>query len=380
MKNRKIKFKSILLFLLFFSYIYIIEKDKQLKLINKINEYILICKNGTLINNLSNNRNIVMVTVILPLHNSEKTIKTSVRSIQNQNFYDFEIILIDDYSKDKSYKIIKLLQKEDNRIKIIKNKKNRGALYSKSIAALKAKGKYIFSLDSDDLFVNENLFNFCYKESEKYNIDILEFSGLICRNGTIIINERFPEIPLYLRFKKNNLIVKAPNLKNFIYKKVKNHYLLIDGYLWGKSIKTFIYKKALNIIGEQIYTKNVCYCDDRIVNFFLFKVANSFKFVNLYGIIYNINIYSTVHSQKPIIKCHDELVNIMTLYNYTKNNQEVQIVVYEIIYRWKIILFPGLKNINNKKNLLSLINQMLKNKNINIKDKNILKQYYKQIL
>ena len=295
MKNSKIIVKSFFLILLFIFFLIVYKnngkKDKQIKLINKINEYILICKNGTLINHISKKRNIVMVTVVLPLHNSEKTITTSVRSVQNQNFRDFEIIIIDDYSKDKSYNILKKLQKEDKRIKIIKNKKNRGALYSKSIGVFNSKGKYIFPLDSDDLFVNENLFNFCYKESEKFNIDILEFSGLICKKGIIIINEKFPEIPLYLRYKKNNLIVRSPNLKNFIYKKVKNKYLLIDGYLWGKSIKTVIYKKALNIIGEQVYTKNVCYCDDRIVNFFLFKVANSFKFVNLYGIIYNINLF-----------------------------------------------------------------------------------------
>ena len=41
---------------------------------------------------------------------------------------------------------------------IIKNQKNKGALYSKSIGALNAKGKYIVALDSDDLFINERLY------------------------------------------------------------------------------------------------------------------------------------------------------------------------------------------------------------------------------
>ena len=62
--------------------------------------------------------------------------------------------MINDGSTDRSYEIIKTLKNEDKRIKIITNKKNRGALYSKSIGILKAIGKFIIILDSDDLFNN----------------------------------------------------------------------------------------------------------------------------------------------------------------------------------------------------------------------------------
>ena len=73
---------------------------------------------------------------------------------------DIELLLIDDCSLDKSLKIIEKLQKEDKRIKIIKNKQNKGALFSRSLGALKSKGKYIMALDSDDLFIKFNCFNF----------------------------------------------------------------------------------------------------------------------------------------------------------------------------------------------------------------------------
>ena len=355
-------------------------KEKQRRLLTKINEYILICRNGRLINDIQISTKIPKVTVVLTLYNSEKTITTSVRSIQNQNFSDFEIIIIDDYSIDNGFIIIKSLQKEDQRIKIIKNKKNRGPLYSRSIGALNAKGKYIFPLDSDDLFANDNLFNICYNEVEKFNIDILEFSGIYCIYNSLLIIKKFPKIPLYFRYKKHNLVIRSPNLSHFIYKKSKkNRFKLIDGYLCGKIIKSKIYKTALNLLGEKIYTQNICYGEDRIVNFFLFKVADSFKFIKVFGLVYNLNRHSITRSHKKIKNCHDEIINIMSIYNYTKNSQEVEIAVYEIIHRWNRILYPGIKNKNNKISLMNLINQMLNCKYINEKDKLILKNYYKKI-
>ena len=66
---------------------------------------------------------------------------------------NFEIILINDYSNDNSSIIINEMKKFDNRIKIINNHRNMGTLYSRSIGALNAKGKYIFALDNDDLFL-----------------------------------------------------------------------------------------------------------------------------------------------------------------------------------------------------------------------------------
>lgn len=366
MKNKKNNFNKYIInkiiisfklsFFIFFNSLFFVykvysknEKKIEINLINQINQYILICRNGTLLNGIKKSKKNIIITVVLTLYNSEKTIRTSVRSIQNQIFSDFEIIIIDDYSTDTGYHIIKLLQKEDKRIKIIKNKKNRGPLYSRSIGALNSKGKYIFPLDSDDLFANKNLFSLCYNEAEKYNIDILEFSALFCNNVIISINDNFPNIPLYLRYKKNNTIIRSPNLQFFIYQKIKNQrFRLIDSYLWGKSIRSQIYIKALNILGEHVYTKNLCYGEDRIVNFFLFKVADSFKFIEIYGIIYNYNRNSITNSNNIIKNCNDELINIMAIYNYIKNSKEVEISIYEIIHRWNSILYPGLKDKKNK--------------------------------
>ena len=65
------------------------------------------------------------ISVIVPIYNSQKSVKSTLRSIQNQNMKDIEIILIDDFSKDNSSQIIKEIHKNDPRILIINNNKNK---------------------------------------------------------------------------------------------------------------------------------------------------------------------------------------------------------------------------------------------------------------
>jgi glycosyltransferase involved in cell wall biosynthesis len=133
------------------------------------------CKNDILINTIKKSSQNPKITVIIPVYNAAKTIKATIKSIQNQNMSDIEIILIDDCSEDNSIIIIQELQTEDSRIKLLKSKKNKGTLYTRSIGALNSKGKYIMTINNDDLFIN-NIFHSVYEEAELNNLDILEFS------------------------------------------------------------------------------------------------------------------------------------------------------------------------------------------------------------
>lgn len=282
--------------------------NKNINLIlNNINKNIILYQNGILTNGILKSYSNPLITVIIPIYNSEKTIKTAIRSVQNQNFSDIEILLIDDFSKDNSLSIIKELKIEDSRIKIIKNKINRGPLFSKSLAALNSRGKYTILLDSDDLFVNENLFDTCYQEAKANNIDIIEFSGFESYTRLLKENGKYPVIPLYLKNKKNNDIIKQPQLSNYMFSNINGKYKQIDGYLCGKLIKTIIYKDSLKIISKHIYNLQLNYGDDRIVNFILLKVANSFKFLELYGFIYYYNRYSITKSFKKYRNCYDDI-------------------------------------------------------------------------
>jgi len=87
------------------------------------------------------------ISLISAVYNSEKYILRFLRSIQNQIFADIEIIFIDDYSNDNSTFIIEKYKKGDERIILIKNKKNKGTFFSRNIGTLKAKGEFLIFPD-----------------------------------------------------------------------------------------------------------------------------------------------------------------------------------------------------------------------------------------
>ena len=188
------------------------------------------------------------ITVIIPVFNASRTIKPAIRSIQNQNMIEIEILLVDDFSTDNSLEVINEMMLEDKRISLIKNKVNKGILYSRSIGALNARGRYIMALDNDDLFLF-GIFNKCYNEAKKNNLDIVEFSGFdILYNGYVDMNKI--TVPLFLRFKEDNLVVKQPELSKFIYVKTNNSYSydFKDVFIWGKLIKKKVYQKAIKLL------------------------------------------------------------------------------------------------------------------------------------
>lgn len=89
------------------------------------------------------------VSVIMPVYNSEKYVGEAIESILNQTYEDFELIIIDDGSKDSSAEIIQSYK--DERIVFIKNEVNRGFLYNLNYGIEISKGEYIARLDNDDI-------------------------------------------------------------------------------------------------------------------------------------------------------------------------------------------------------------------------------------
>ena len=113
----------------------------------KIEDYLLFCNNNNnnkLKKKINNKKfNNPKISIISPVYNSEKFILRFLKSIENQNFFNIEIILVDDCSIDKSIKIIENYKVNDNRIILIKNKKNKGTFINRNIGLLFSKGKYL---------------------------------------------------------------------------------------------------------------------------------------------------------------------------------------------------------------------------------------------
>jgi glycosyltransferase involved in cell wall biosynthesis len=346
-------------------------------LIAEINNYINLCRKGLLIRRIKNSSSLPKISVVIPVYNSEKTITYCIRSVQNQKMSDIEIILVDDYSNDNSTNLIRKFQKNDKRIKLIRNKKNRGTLYSRSVGVLNSRGKYIMHLDNDDLFINDILLK-SYEEAEISNVEIIEFSGIAIHQNSFA-NPKHIMVPKFLTQKKDGIIIRQPELSQFMYYKFNNTYQIKDAYIWGKIIKTKIYKKALVLISNDIYNHNVCWVEDQILTFGLFRIAKSFKFINIYGIIYIINYNSVSHTwAKEKVKkvYHDKFILLLCIFNLSKNSEDVEIAVNKAK-----LIFNGIsKNLDKMhKNLfINLYERMLNCSFISNKDKKKLTNLFEQ--
>ena len=96
-----------------------------------------------------------LVSVIMPSYNGEQYILETIKSVQNQTYTHWELIIVDDCSTDLTEDVIRSVH--DSRIRFYKNEKNSGAAVSRNYALRKAHGKWIAFLDSDDLWLPEKL-------------------------------------------------------------------------------------------------------------------------------------------------------------------------------------------------------------------------------
>jgi len=98
-----------------------------------------------------------LISVITPAYNAEKFIQETIESVLAQVYTNWEMIIVDDCSTDKTVKYIKNYEKEDSRIKLFQLETNSGSAVARNTAMRHASGKYIAFLDSDDLWYPEKL-------------------------------------------------------------------------------------------------------------------------------------------------------------------------------------------------------------------------------
>ena len=97
-------------------------------------------------------RDFGLVSVIMAAYNAEKTIEQSINSVLNQTYPAVELLVVDDYSQDRTVKLVENIMARDNRVRLIYNKENSGVSYTRKHGLEEAKGAWIAILDSDDIW------------------------------------------------------------------------------------------------------------------------------------------------------------------------------------------------------------------------------------
>ena len=282
------------------------------------------------------------VTIIIPVYNCQNSIKQAIRSIQNQKMKDIEIILVNDKSKDDSLKIIENIQKADKRIILINNKKNMGTLYSRCIGVLQSKGNYIFPLDNDDMFFDDDVFNVVYEEAKSSNYDIVGFKSVQAYS----YNAKFNQMKNGCHMHHNNFTIYKPNLSLF---GISNNGKLkiTEVHIWSKCIKNTIYKKAVNSLGRERYSLFMSWAEDTSMVFILFNVAESYRYIIKIGIFrcHRKNSASKSMPSSHILFAEIFFLNIIFDFSNNDSNSK-KFAVYKAIYIKKLISLKSLNKIN----------------------------------
>ena len=128
----------------------------------------------------------IAVSVIMPVYNSQKYVRETIQSVLNQNFEKFELILVDDGSKDQSGQICDEMALQDSRIKVI-HKENGGICSARNAGLKIAQGEYIAFCDNDDEYLPD-LLKDNYEIAVANKSDIVRFGRhrITSKNGEII--------------------------------------------------------------------------------------------------------------------------------------------------------------------------------------------------
>ena len=186
------------------------------------------------------------ISIIVPIYNAQKTIERCIDSILNQDFSDFELILIDDGSKDNSGEICDTYAGKDQRVRVI-HKENSGVSASRNLALREAGGEYLQFLDADD-WITPNATRLLTESMETNGCDMviadfyrvigerLSHKGSIDEDG-VLSREEFA----------NNMM---ENPADFYY-----------GVLWNK-----LYKKSIIDEKQLCMNPKISWCEDFMFN------------------------------------------------------------------------------------------------------------------
>ena len=302
-------------------------------------KYINDCQNHKRYNRIKIIKKNPYISVCIPALNMKNYIENAFLSIINQSYQDFEIIIVNDNSSDDTAKILKKLQLEDNRIKLINHNHSKGVYYSRIEAVLFAKGKYIILMDPDDLFLNENLFKELYNYNLKYNLDIIEFIVFQKIEGRRKIF--FPQKHFESHFHNfTDTFIFQPNLSEILFHipNNKNYTYSICRNIWNKMIRRKIFLDMYKFIGLNYFNDFVITADDMAMNLIIYHFANNYSNIYLPGYMYNIRQVSMSRGDGGVRLNKIRAINYLLYFK----------IVFKYIKQFKInrkILFHEIKNL-----------------------------------
>lgn len=235
------------------------------------------------------------VSIIVPVYNAENAVGKCIDSILNQEYEDFELIVVDDGSKDGSPAILDAYAEKDPRVRVI-HKQNSGVSATRNLALNQAKGKYIQFLDADD-WIPDNSTKMLVREAEDKKADLVvgDFFRVVGKNvarkGSIVSND----VLTLQQFAE--MMMESPS--DFYY-----------GVLWNKLYRNDIIQE-FNVRMDEDLT----WCEDFIFNLEYLLHVKSVVALQVPVYYYVKTEGSLVSKSMSLTKIVDMKSNVFTYYN-----------------------------------------------------------------
>ena len=182
----------------------------------------------------------------MPTYNAAKYIEGSIKSVLNQSYKNFELIVVDDCSSDNTYNLIKLIKKKDKRVKYFKTKKNsKTASIPRNLGIKVAKGELIGLIDSDD---------FWYQDKLKIQLNNLKKGDYLACSASNYVKEKIKSnfIINYIRIFLQIFIFSQLKKNRYYWLYVYNPVILSSVLLRKKIFNNLLFNENVNI-REDLY-------------------------------------------------------------------------------------------------------------------------------
>lgn len=226
------------------------------------------------------------LSIIVPIYNVEKYLPQCIDSILNQDYVDFELILVNDGSPDDSLSICRQYAEKDKRVRVI-NKPNGGSTSSRKAGAKIAKGEYVICVDGDD-YVEQGYFSCVARSLDEFNPDMVVLSHYSLEDNKKILRKDFVVQGL-LQDKEyeevRDKFIYDPTDKNI------SNPGIISYSLWCKVVRREIYVKAQEQVDDKIVIG-----EDMLCSLYCLQLAKSMVCLNDSFYVYRILNNSMMHS------------------------------------------------------------------------------------
>lgn len=264
------------------------------------------------------------ISVIIPVHDTEKYLRKCVQSVLDQTFDDFEVICVDDMSPDGSADIISSFMKVDSRVVAVSHTENLGQGGARNSALKQAKGRYIANVDSDD-WLKPTMLEAMYESTQGESVDI------VCCGY-----DRVNEVDDVLRkFQPEAAIIDNSNNSVDIFE-------LVNPALWNK-----LFRKDLCSSSSIEFPNYLCY-EDLATTPRLVCESNTISIIDdrLYNYVSRENSVVSTYGTKHMLDCF-EAFYILRDYLRRKNllehyqNQFLAMVKKHLRFRIKTLMKSG---------------------------------------